>query len=126
MKASGHRCDLYALPLSDSTRSTATSFGEPGHRTRRSRRLELGVGQPGVVVDDGEDVAGADLRVVPSGISRRGARVAFRFTLKRLARRHGLLVEEIGVIDAQLEEIVRATTPLASLGLSVGVADRGC
>jgi hypothetical protein len=40
-----------------------------------------------------------------------GPALTARQTLKRLARRHGMLAEEIEVIDAQLEELVRAINP---------------
>lgn len=47
-----------------------------------------------------------------------------RQTLKRLARRHSLLTDEIDVIDAQLEELVRATnaTLLSLRGVGVVTA----
>lgn len=44
-----------------------------------------------------------------------------RQTLKRLARRHGMLAEEIEVIDAQLEELVRVINPTLLSLRGVGV-----
>ena len=44
-----------------------------------------------------------------------------RQTLKRLARRHVMLAEEIEVIDAQLEEFVRAINPTLLSLRGVGV-----
>lgn len=50
-----------------------------------------------------------------------GPALTARQTLKRLARRHGMLAEEIEVIDAQLEELVRAINPTLLSLRGVGV-----
>jgi transposase len=55
----------------------------------------------------------------PSGVA--SPALTARQTLKRLARRHVMLAEEIDVIDAELEELVRAINPTLLSLRGVGV-----
>jgi transposase len=79
---------------------------------------------PDQVRSDYRSLTGRNLVVTlarsrPSGVA--SPALTARQTLKRLARRHVMLAEEIDVIDAELEELVRAINPTLLSLRGVGV-----